>query len=366
MGAAGGAGAAEVLELVRSALAEVPGGRVTVLATVDGRAGHGGVAGAARELGVPLRDFPSAVLAAVPVPTPSEAVRAATGTPSVAEAAALTAAGPGGGLVVPKRKSAHVTVALARCGPELQREQDVDVHEDGFDGERGGFGAGQDDGYGPPGARPGSAARSLPPVGPRATGAAAGQPGGTLPAGPGALSRPDDPAKPSLPRRRRARAACAGRPVPAPRRAPPPRTRAAPSSAARTSSPPATRPRTGPTPPSPSSRPAPALRPLPRAGLPHLGLARARLPRPGLPRGGAAPPAPALPRRRRPPRPNPPNPPEPPGSRSPAVATPGTPVTATRTGGVPAPSPRPPPAPAATTCATTATRRSAPAWSTSP
>ncbi|MBT2387458.1 cobalamin biosynthesis protein, partial [Streptomyces sp. ISL-11] len=38
------------------------------------------------------------------------------GAPGVAEAAALLAAGPGGALVVTKRKSARVTCAVAR-GP---------------------------------------------------------------------------------------------------------------------------------------------------------------------------------------------------------------------------------------------------------
>src|SRR5213078_4776122 len=41
-------------------------------------------------------------------------VRSAVGTPSVAEAAALLAAGPGAELVVTKRTSAHAAVAVAR------------------------------------------------------------------------------------------------------------------------------------------------------------------------------------------------------------------------------------------------------------
>jgi cobalamin biosynthesis protein CbiG len=47
------------------------------------------------------------------VPTPSAVVAAHVGTPSVAEAAALLSAG--GALVVPKRRSARATCALAEA-----------------------------------------------------------------------------------------------------------------------------------------------------------------------------------------------------------------------------------------------------------
>ena len=50
--------------------------------------------------------------AAVPVPNPSEVVRRAVGTPSVAEAAALIEAGSV--LLAAKRASVHATVAVAR------------------------------------------------------------------------------------------------------------------------------------------------------------------------------------------------------------------------------------------------------------
>jgi cobalt-precorrin 5A hydrolase/precorrin-3B C17-methyltransferase len=49
------------------------------------------------------------------VPNPSEIVRRAVGTPSVAEAAALIH--PGATLLAAKRASAHATVAVARCRP---------------------------------------------------------------------------------------------------------------------------------------------------------------------------------------------------------------------------------------------------------
>ncbi|MCZ1010603.1 cobalamin biosynthesis protein [Streptomyces lydicus] len=80
------------------------------------KADEPGLTRAARELGVPLRSFPAAALAAVPVPEPSAAAAAAARTPSVAEAAALLAAGPGAVLAAGKRKSpppARATCALA-------------------------------------------------------------------------------------------------------------------------------------------------------------------------------------------------------------------------------------------------------------
>ncbi|MGG2465306.1 cobalamin biosynthesis protein [Streptomyces sp. RGM 3693] len=108
VGARRGVAAEEVVELVGAALAVV--GRspaaLVALATVEAKAAEPGVLGAARRLGVPLWSFPAAELAAVRVPAPSAAARAAVGTPSVAEAAALLAAGPGAHLVLGKRVSA--------------------------------------------------------------------------------------------------------------------------------------------------------------------------------------------------------------------------------------------------------------------
>ena len=65
-------------------------------------------------LGVPLEVFSAADLSAVCTPNPSAVVEAAVGTPSVAEAAAILGAQPGGELVVEKQKSADSTVAVAR------------------------------------------------------------------------------------------------------------------------------------------------------------------------------------------------------------------------------------------------------------
>jgi cobalamin biosynthesis protein CbiG len=83
-----------------------------VVATLGRKAQEPGVAAFAARHGLPIRGFPASVLAAVPVPTPSTQVAAHVGTPSVCEAAALLAAG--GPLVVPKRKGARATVAIAR------------------------------------------------------------------------------------------------------------------------------------------------------------------------------------------------------------------------------------------------------------
>ncbi|MBN6543737.1 precorrin-3B C(17)-methyltransferase, partial [Actinacidiphila bryophytorum] len=77
----------------------------------------GGIVGAAERLGVPLVTYPAAELAQVAVPNPSAAPLQAVGTPSVAEAAALLGAGPGGELLVEKRKSAMATAAVARRRP---------------------------------------------------------------------------------------------------------------------------------------------------------------------------------------------------------------------------------------------------------
>ncbi|WP_063754380.1 cobalamin biosynthesis protein [Streptomyces sp. NRRL S-1813] len=122
VGARRGVPVSEVLELVTAACAAAgyASSRVVALATVAAKAAEPGLTGAARELGVPLRSFPAEALAAVRVPEPSAAAAGAVGTPSVAEAAALLAAGPGAALVAGKRKSpppARATCALA--GPAV-------------------------------------------------------------------------------------------------------------------------------------------------------------------------------------------------------------------------------------------------------
>ena len=72
-----------------------------------------GMVAAARHHGWPLVTHPATTLRHVAVPTPSDVVDAHVGTPSVAEAAALLSAG--GPLLVPKRRSARATCALAEA-----------------------------------------------------------------------------------------------------------------------------------------------------------------------------------------------------------------------------------------------------------
>ncbi|MFE0461376.1 Rv2231c family pyridoxal phosphate-dependent protein CobC [Kitasatospora sp. NPDC058965] len=129
VGASAGVAEHEVLGLISEVLAEaaLPAGAVRLLATVEARALEPGLLAAARAFGVPLVGHPAGELAAVPVPTPSAAVLAATGTPSVAEAAALLG---GGELLVAKRRSARSTVAVATLpadGPDLRHHGDAEV-----------------------------------------------------------------------------------------------------------------------------------------------------------------------------------------------------------------------------------------------
>ncbi|HEX9531134.1 MAG TPA: cobalamin biosynthesis protein, partial [Acidimicrobiales bacterium] len=116
VGASTGAGPAGMCELVLGALAAagLHPAAVGAVATLDRKAAEPAVVELAAALGVEVRPFAAEVLAAVDTPTPSEVVRDAVGTPSVAEAAALAAAGLGSALVVAKQKAADATVAVAR------------------------------------------------------------------------------------------------------------------------------------------------------------------------------------------------------------------------------------------------------------
>ncbi|MET7804966.1 precorrin-3B C(17)-methyltransferase [Micromonospora chersina] len=116
IGSSRGVSAAEVTGLLRRALADagLSPASLRCLASVDLKADEAGIRATADAYGVPLETWPAAELAAVDVPHPSEVVRAAVGTPSVAEAAALR---HGGVLLVPKTASAMATVAVARQAP---------------------------------------------------------------------------------------------------------------------------------------------------------------------------------------------------------------------------------------------------------
>jgi cobalt-precorrin 5A hydrolase/precorrin-3B C17-methyltransferase len=112
VGSSAGAPASEIAALVDATLADAGLARASVVAvaTIDLKRDEPGIVA----LIWPLRTFPAEALRAVAVPNPSAVVDGAVGTPSVAEAAALLAAGDDAELVVTKRSSAHATVAVAR------------------------------------------------------------------------------------------------------------------------------------------------------------------------------------------------------------------------------------------------------------
>jgi cobalt-precorrin 5A hydrolase/precorrin-3B C17-methyltransferase len=91
---------------------------VAAVATIDRKVDEPAIVRLAHRLGVPLTGFGASVLAAAAtdraVPNPSGIVASAVGTPSVAEAAALLAAGPGSTLAISKQVSEDSTVAVAR------------------------------------------------------------------------------------------------------------------------------------------------------------------------------------------------------------------------------------------------------------
>ena len=107
----------EIADLLAEALAEAGLSRSSLhcVATIDRRAGEPGIT----SLGLPVVSYSSDQLAHVDVPNPSAVVQAAVGTASVAEAAALLAAGRGATLLVAKTASAHATVAIARSARPL-------------------------------------------------------------------------------------------------------------------------------------------------------------------------------------------------------------------------------------------------------
>ena len=116
VGASRGAPAEEIGQLIDGTLAELGLSPRSVrhIATADVKADEPGLLAAAAGPRLAGGHLPGR-LAAVPVPNPSEVVRRAVGTPSVAEAAALVE--PGATLLAAKRASAHATVAVARGRP---------------------------------------------------------------------------------------------------------------------------------------------------------------------------------------------------------------------------------------------------------
>lgn len=107
---------------VALALANAAPDQVVAAASITLKMDEAALLALAQEHDWPLHFYPPEQLAGVPVPNPSETVRRYTGTPSVSEAAALLAAGPGApmsALVVEKYKhrgedGRNATVSIAR------------------------------------------------------------------------------------------------------------------------------------------------------------------------------------------------------------------------------------------------------------
>ncbi len=112
-----GGSAADIEAAVRAALddARLSPTALSVLATIPQKRDEAGIAAAAARLGVALVVVPEeAVMAAqARAPTRSARVQAHTGFASVAEAAALAAAGPSARLIASRRVHGTATCALA-------------------------------------------------------------------------------------------------------------------------------------------------------------------------------------------------------------------------------------------------------------
>lgn len=136
IGCSRGATAEEIAQLVETALrgAGLSASSVRALATADLKRDEAGLLTFAEQRGLSLQVFPVAQLDDAPgQQTPSAVVRAAVGTRGVCEPAALLAAGTDR-LLVPKRKSRTVTVAVARvpgCTSEPARDTTAADPEEG-------------------------------------------------------------------------------------------------------------------------------------------------------------------------------------------------------------------------------------------
>ncbi|MBX9823595.1 MAG: cobalamin biosynthesis protein [Xanthobacteraceae bacterium] len=120
VGCKAGASAREIGAAIGAALSQagVEGASLGLIATSQAKAGEAGLAAAAKDRGLDIVFVPQADLeAAGPrTLTRSERVLAATGVPSLSEAAALAAAGPGARLLAPRVALGPATCALAVSG----------------------------------------------------------------------------------------------------------------------------------------------------------------------------------------------------------------------------------------------------------
>ncbi len=117
-----GAPASDIEAAIRAALvrANIGADALDVIATIEAKSGEVGIRTAAERLGLSLIIVPELELAAAGdrIQTRSERVMAVAGVGSVAEAAALAAAGPAGRLIVPRLVLGVATCALAASAPE--------------------------------------------------------------------------------------------------------------------------------------------------------------------------------------------------------------------------------------------------------
>ncbi len=114
----------ELAALVRDTLeaeALAPGA-IACVASIDLKMDEPAVHALAKQLGVPVRFFTPAELAAEAprLHNPSDIVLKETGCPGVSEGAALAAAGPEAELVVPKLKTKRATLAIARSPAAIE------------------------------------------------------------------------------------------------------------------------------------------------------------------------------------------------------------------------------------------------------
>jgi cobalt-precorrin 5A hydrolase/precorrin-3B C17-methyltransferase len=119
MGCERGCSPAEIADLAHLTLADagLAAAAVAAVVSVELKLAEPGIHALAASLGVPARFFPASRLLTETerLSERSAAAFRATGCWGVAEGAALAAAGPGGVLIVPKRKSRRATCAVARA-----------------------------------------------------------------------------------------------------------------------------------------------------------------------------------------------------------------------------------------------------------
>lgn len=120
MGCESGALVADLLALAARALQEagIEPHWLTALASIDSKIDEPAILAVAAHYAIPTQyfDAPTLERETPRLQHPSDLVFARVGCHGVAEAAALAAAGPDSLLVLPKRKSAFATAAIARIG----------------------------------------------------------------------------------------------------------------------------------------------------------------------------------------------------------------------------------------------------------